>query len=188
MATVRDWRRNREMWVRALENQTGEGLEAWNRQIRKQFLGDEAGLRMWLAQLGVTGYAQSLLVMERFGYPDYLLATSDQLIDGQYADRPHLRPIYAAIVRAAGALGGVTIQARKGYVSLVSPRRTFARVQPTTRTRVDLGLRLDSEKPGGRLQPSTLHETMRLQIGLTAPEQVDAEVQAFLRRSYLENS
>lgn len=72
MATVRDWRRNREMWVRALENQTGEGLEAWNRRIRKQFLGDEAGLRMWLAQLGVTGSAQSLLVMERFGYPDYL--------------------------------------------------------------------------------------------------------------------
>jgi hypothetical protein len=32
-----------------------------------------------------------VLVMERFGYPDYLLAAADELIDGQYADRPGRR-------------------------------------------------------------------------------------------------
>lgn len=36
----------------------------------------------------MTGYARSLLVMERFGYPDFLRASGDELIDGQYADRP----------------------------------------------------------------------------------------------------
>jgi hypothetical protein len=29
----------------------------------------------------VTGYAQQLLVMERFGYPDFLTVTADELID-----------------------------------------------------------------------------------------------------------
>jgi hypothetical protein len=29
-----------------------------------------------------------LLVMERFGYPEYLLASADALLAGQYADRP----------------------------------------------------------------------------------------------------
>ena len=38
-----------------------------------------------------SGYPQMLLVMERFGYPDFLLASADELIDGQYADRPELR-------------------------------------------------------------------------------------------------
>jgi hypothetical protein len=65
------------------------------------------------------------------------------LIDAQYADRPELRPIYDAILDAAKQLGDVVVQARKTCVSLVSPRRTFARVQPTTRQRVDLGLRTD---------------------------------------------
>ena len=81
--------------------------------------------------------------MEQFGYPDFLLATADQLIEQQYGDRSNLRPIYDAIIHAAARCGEVVIQARKTYISLVSPRRTFARVQPTTRTRVDLGLRLD---------------------------------------------
>ena len=36
--------------------------------------------------------------MERFGYPDFLLASADQLIDGQYEDRPQLRAIYDATI------------------------------------------------------------------------------------------
>jgi hypothetical protein len=85
-------------------------------------------------------------------------------------------------------LGEVIIQARKTYVSLVTRRRTFARVQPTTRTRVDLGLRLEGQKPGGRLQPSRIHETMQVQIGLTSPEEVDDEVLAWLRKAYEQNT
>jgi hypothetical protein len=102
-------------------------------------------------------------------------------------DRPQLRPIYDAIIENAGMLGRVTIQARKTYVSLVSPRWTFDRVQRTTRTRVDLGLRLEGSKPRGRLRPSRIHDTMAVQIRLTAPEEVDAEVLEWLRRVYEEN-
>jgi hypothetical protein len=188
MTTARDWNRNRSMWVRVLEKQTGEGMDVWNRRIAKQGPRDQRSLRAWLTKQRVTGYAQSLLVMERFGYPDFVLATADELIDRQYADRPELRPIYDAIVRVATRCGEVIIQARKTYVSLVSPRRTFARVQPTTRTRVDLALRLEGRRPGGRLQSSTIHETMRLQVGLTAPDDVNAEVQRWLQQAYAENS
>ena len=187
MNNIRDWRQNREMWVRVLEESTGEGVDTWNTRIKREGLHDEGSLRSWLAQQGVTGYAQSLLVMEQFGYPDFLVASADQLIDGQYADRAQLRPIFDAIINTALGLGEVTIQARKTYVSLVSPRRTFARVQPTTKTRVDLGLRLAGQKPGGRLQPSTIHETMKVQIGLTSVDQVDAEVLGWLRQAYNEN-
>ena len=153
-------------------------------------------MRAWLAEQGVTGYAQSLLVMERFGYPDFFLASAGDLIEGQYADRPQLRPIFDAIIDAAAGLGGpgsgtepgeVIIQARKTYVSLVTPRRTFARVQPTTKDRIDLGLRLEGQQPGGRLQPSKIHETMRLQISLTAPEEVDSEVLDWLQQAYEQN-
>jgi hypothetical protein len=101
--------------------------------------------------------------MERFGYPDFLLASADKLVDDQSADRPQLRPIFDAIIAAAAGLGQVVAQARKTYVSLVSPRRTFARVQPTTKSRVDLGLRLEGRRPRGRLQPSKIHETMKLE-------------------------
>ena len=188
MTETRDWQRNRDMWVRVLEMQTGEGVDAWKRRIGSKHLRDEPSLRAWLARQGVMGYAQSLLVMERFGYPDFVLASADQLIEQQYADRPHLRPIYDAIVSAATQCGDVIIQARKTFVSLVTPRRTFARIQPTTKTRVDLGLRLDGWRPSGRLQPSKIHETMRVHVSMTASNQVDSEVQKWLRQAYGENS
>lgn len=186
--TTRDWRRNREMWVRVLEKQTSEGVDVWNTRIRTRSFANEHVLRTWLSGQGVTGYAQSLLVMERFGYPDFVSATATELIDGQYADRPHLRAIYEAITKAAATCGELVIQARKTYVSLVSPRRTFARVLPTTKTRVDLGLRLDHRRPAGRLQRSNIHETMCLQVSLAAPNEVDAEVKKWLREAYVENS
>lgn len=188
MSNVQDWRESRITWIRLLEQSTGEDLESWNRRIQREGFHDEQSLRSWLTQQGVTGYAQSLLVMERFGYPDFLTASANQLIDGQYADRAQLRPIFDAIVNNVLQFGEVIIQARKTYVSLVTPRRTFARVQPTTKTRLDLGLRLEGQKPEGRLQPSTIHETMKLQISLTSVDQVDAEVLSWLRRAYEENS
>jgi len=187
MPQTRDWQGMRDMSARLLEERTGEGVGIWNRRIQSEGFPDEKSLRAWLTKQGVSGYAQSLLVMERFGYPDFFLASADELIEGQYADRPQLRPIFDAIIDAAAGLGEVTIQTRKTYVSLVTPRRTFARVQPTTRTRVDLGLRLEGQKPGGRLQPSKINETMQIQISLTAPEQVDDEVLEWLQKAYDQN-
>jgi hypothetical protein len=175
------------MSARLLVERTGEDVDAWNRRIAEGDFQDEARLRAWLSAQGVTGYAQTLLVMERFGYPEFMLASAGELIDGQYADRPHLRPILDVLIAAALELGPVTIQARKTYVSLVSPRRTFARVVPTTRQRVDLGLRLEGIQPGGRLQPSKIQESMPLQIGLASPQDVDREVLGWLRRAYEEN-
>jgi len=187
MARIRDWKGMRDMSARLLKERTGEDVDAWNRRIKKERFNDENALRAWLTDQGVTGYARSLLVMERFGYPDFFLASADELVEGQYVDRPHLRPIFNAIIDAAAGLGDVTIQTRKTYVSLVSPRRTFARVQPTTKNRVDLGLRLDGEKPGGRLQPSKIHETMRLQISFTTRDEVDSEALDWLQRAYDQN-
>ena len=202
MAKIRDWKSMNDLSARLLKERTGENVATWNRRIAKEQLNDEKSLRAWLTKQGVTGYAQSLLVMERFGYPDFLLASADDLIDGQYADRPQLRPTFDAIIDAATRLGevtpltsskivevsGVTIQARKTYVSLVTPRRTFARIQPTTKSRVDLGLRLEGHKPGGRLQPSKIHETMRLQISLASINDIDSEVLHWLQEAYDQNS
>jgi hypothetical protein len=187
MAEVRDWQAMKAMSARLLQERTGVDVAAWNQRIQTQQLNDEKALRAWLTEQGVTGYAQNLLVMERFGYPDFMQASAEELIQGQYADRPQLRPIFEAILGAVAGLGDVTIQARKTYVSLMTTRRTFARVQPTTKQRVDLALRLEGQKPGGRLQPSRIHASTPLQISLTTTDEVDAEVLDWLQKACEQN-
>jgi hypothetical protein len=186
MPAQRDWTQNRDAWIRILERRTGEGVATWNRRIARERLTSRERLRSWLAERGVTGYARSLLEMETFGYPDFLVTRGDALIDAQYEDRPSLRPIYDALIAEATTVGELVIQARKTYVSLVA-RRTFARVQATTKTRVDLALRLVQQTPGGRLVRSRIHETMPVQVGLTSPADLDSEVRGWLRRAYEEN-
>jgi uncharacterized protein DUF5655 len=187
MAQIRDWQSMKDMSARLLQERTGLDVATWNLRIRNQHLKDEQALRAWLTEQGVTGYAQSLLVWERFGYPDFLQRSADELIQGQYADRPHLKPIFKAILNAAMGLGDVTIQARKTYVSLLTSRRTFARIQATTKQRVDLGLRLEGHKPSERLQASKIHASTPLQISLTTPEDIDAEVLDWLQKAYDQN-
>ena len=187
MAETRDWHEMMAWSARLLEQRTGSGVAEWNRRIQEKGLEDEQSLRVWLTEQGVVSYPQSLLVWERFGYPPHLIASADELINAQYADRPQLRPILDAILGAAVGLGEVIIQARKGYVSLVTSRRTFARIQATTRSRVDLALRLTGQRTGGRLMPSKIHETTNLQISFTRLEQVDEEALGWLQQAYDEN-
>src|SRR5947208_11911432 len=90
---TRAWQQMREMSARLLKERTGSGVDAWNRRIRKERLGNEADLRTWLTKQGVTGYAQSLHAIQSFGNPDVKEERTGELVRGQYEHRPTLRPI-----------------------------------------------------------------------------------------------
>lgn len=115
-------------------------------------------------------------------------ASADELVAGQYADRPHLRPVLDAVLAALPMLGPATVQARKTCVSLATPRRVFAVIQATTKNRVDLGLRLDHERPSGRLLAARDLGAATVRIPLTRPGDVGADVLGWLRRAYHENA
>ncbi len=178
---LKSWEEMRDWAAHLLRSRTGQDIATWNYRAAEVGLPDEQALRAWLDGQGVTGYAQALLVWERFGYPDFRTAEADELIAGQYSDRPQLRPVLDAVLAALPALGPVTVQARKTCVSLVTPRCTFAVVQATTKSRVDLGLRLEHERPGGRLLAARDIGAATVRIPLTRPEDVDAEVLGWLR-------
>ena len=188
----KSWQGMREWCARLLKSRTGQGVATWNERIAAASLhnrADEPALRNWLSAMGVTGYAQALLVWETFGYPGFLVADTEDLIGRQYADRPQLRPVFDAVLAALPALPGpVTVQARGTLVSLVSPRRTFAVLKPATKSRVDLGLRLDTTQPEGRIQPARDLGMATVRIPLTTPGEVDDEVRAWLTKAYDENT
>jgi hypothetical protein len=185
---LKSWKEMRDWAASLLLTRTGQDVAAWNRRVATAGLDDEQALRAWLDSQGVTGYGQALLVWERFGYPDFLTAEAEELIAGQYADRPQLRPVLDAVLAALPSVGPATVQARKTLVSLVTPRRTFAVVQAATKSRVDLGLRLDQQSPGGLLLPARDLGAATVRIPLTRPEDVDAEVLGWLRRAYRQNA
>jgi hypothetical protein len=189
MPPRQDWREMMQQHAELLERRTGQGVPEWRARITQQAPSDEATLRAWLKGQGVEGYPQQLLVFETFGYPDFLTATADDLIGAQYADRPALRPTLDRLIEVAGSLGTVTVQARKGFVTLQTERRKFAVIKPATKTRVDLGLRIDTPPGNQRFQPADPGRSndMRTKVGLTQPGDVDQDVTDALRQAYAEN-
>lgn len=188
---MKTWQGMREWMAELVEKRSGQGVEAWKRRMAGHRFSDEPALRRWLTEQGVTGYGQTLLVWERFGYPRYMTAGIDDLVGRQYADRPQLKPVLDAILSALPEISPViVVQARKTYISLVSERRTFAVIQATTKHRVDLGLRLADGKPDGRLQSArgVGNGAMSVKLALASPEDLDAQALRWLRRAHAENA
>ena len=190
MPPRQDWREMMQQHGELLERRTGAGVAEWRDRIAQQAPHDEAALRSWLKSQGVDGYPQQLLVFETFGYPDFLTATADDLIDAQYADRPALRPVLDRLLQVAESLTGeVTVQARKGFVTLQTTRRKFAVIKPATKTRIDLGLRIDTPPGSQRFQPAdpARSNDMPTKVAIVTPQDVDEEVTDALRQAYAEN-
>ncbi|MFE2756537.1 DUF5655 domain-containing protein [Actinosynnema sp. NPDC059335] len=186
MVVAEHWREMVDWSVALLRRGTGEGVPEWNRRVLASGVDNERDLRVWLREQGVTGYPQMLLVMERFGYPEFMDPRSDWasagVVDAQYADRPELRPILDRVLAEAALLGPMRVQARKTHVALLTPRRTFAVVKPTTRTRVDLGLRLPPHPPAGRPGAVTVR------IAIASADDVDDTTLDHLRTAYTANT
>jgi hypothetical protein len=186
VAQPRSWREMYERIAEQIKRETGSDVSAWNARIKELGPSNAADLKAWLNEHGIDGYPAMLLGFETFGYPDYLEASADELIDGQYRDRPAIRPIYDRLIEHLPDVGEVEVQARKTYVALIGPKRTFASIQPTTKTRVDIGLRFDDATLARGLAPakSIGQSSMTHKLGLSSVDDVDAESIGWLRRAY----
>ncbi len=175
-----------EAIARRLKDTTGRSLEEWTEALRAAGLADVDAAAKWLQAQGVTGGRARTIAQHVFGLPDWATASGEALVDGQYAGaKAALRPVYERVVALASALGA-SVEPRKTYTTLSTPKRQFAIVQATTRARVDLGLRLGGTPPEGRLEPAKGlgNEYINRRFALTTPDQVDAEVEAWLKRAY----
>jgi hypothetical protein len=173
-----------------LLRKTGEDTACWVGKARAAGIRNDGELRTWMRDgFGVTGYAQYAVSWEMFGYPEFMLSDADELIDGQYAHHPHLRPVADALLAWASATDGVEIQMRKGYVSLHSARRKFAQVTRTTNTAVDVTLRLDAPAEG-RLETARTRsdDPFTRRVRLTSADQVDDELYGILAVALKQNS
>jgi predicted transport protein len=111
--------------------------------------------------------------------PDY--------VEAHYAGaKAALRPIYDRLTQMAQQLGpDVTLEPRKNYVALVR-KRQFGLIFPSTRTRIDLGLKLPGVEPTERLQAAGGFGSGQIthRVGLTSVEDVDEEVVGWMKTAY----
>jgi Domain of unknown function (DUF5655)/Domain of unknown function (DUF4287) len=105
---------------------------------------------------------------------------------GLYAGaKAGLRPLHDALLGEIRALGAVDIAPKKGYLSL-RRRKQFAMVQPSTTSRIDLGLILPATTPAtGRLEPAAKFSPLFThRVRITTAADLDDELRGWLATAY----
>ncbi|WP_339743767.1 DUF4287 domain-containing protein [uncultured Maricaulis sp.] len=168
---------------------TGRSLDEWLVLARAAPEPKHGKIIAWLkGEHGLThGYANLVatahLSPERLAPPT---ARSDaDLIEAQYAGKEILRPIHDRLSELALQLGDdVELAPKKTYVSLRRSKQ-FAIIQPSTKTRIDLGLNLGDLAPTGRLEAfGPANAMVSHRVRLEDVDAVDAEVMEWLRLAY----
>jgi hypothetical protein len=173
--------------IRNLEEKTGRTLADWVETARGAGLGKHGQIVAFLKkEHGLThGYANQI-ALRTLAADDAPEAGSDDLVEAQYAGKKAtLRPVYEALIAAVRAFGpDVVLSPKKAYVSLRRGKQ-FGIVQPSTATRIDIGLTLKGVRPAGRLEASgSFNAMVSHRVRVAAVADVDAELVGWLRRAY----
>jgi len=169
-----------------MKEKTGKTLEQWLAIARRSKLEKHGELvRMLKSDHGMTHGFANLVAHKTLKSDAASAAATTDLVAAQYSRaKSDLRPIYDAVIAAARKCGDVEIAPKKAYVSLRRSKQ-FAIIQPTTKTRVDLGLNLKGEPAAGRLEASgSFNAMVSHRVRLESPADVDKDVKAWLRKAW----
>ncbi len=168
-----------------LLDKTGKPLAEWISIVKKQNLQKHGEILNFLKnEHGFThGYANFVALKARES--DAASHDEAELIANQYKGKEQLKPIYEKILKVVKGFGDdVEVAPKKANVSL-RRKRQFALVQPSTKTRIDLGLKLNDAELTDRLENSGPFGSMCTnRVRLESPDEVDEELISWLRLAY----
>ncbi len=170
-----------------LEAKTGKSIDAWVATARDTGLGKHGQLVAYLnKQHGLThGYANQI-ALRALKANDAAAPGSQDLVEAQYAGaKAAMRPVYDALVKAVRAFGSdVEFAPKKAYVSLRRSKQ-FGLIQPSTATRVDVGLNLKGVAASGRLEKSgSFNAMVTHRVRVSSVTEVDSQLIRWLRQAY----
>ncbi len=165
-----------------MPEKTGKSLEEWKKVLKdKSFAKHSEAVNFLKKEHGVThGFANTIVHLSKGGDE-----TEDDLLTAQYKGKEHLLPVFEKVKDFAAGLGkDVSVVPKKTTVSFVR-KKQFALITPATKSRLDLGLKLPGKPLTARLENSGPFGTMCThRVRLEKPQDVDAELKAWLKEAY----
>jgi predicted transport protein len=132
-----------------MPEKTGKSLDEWYKVLKLEELEKHGEIMTLLKKTyGMShGYANTIALLFRQkqeGGPP----SDEALIEAQYEKKQDLLPIYKQIIQEVTTFGeDIEVAPKKTYVSLRRGKQ-FAIIQPSTKTRLDLGLNLEDDLEG----------------------------------------
>ena len=168
--------------VANMPEKTGKSLEEWQAYLKtKTFAKFSEAVKHLKEAHGVThGFANAIVALTQNAGND-----DTDLLASQYEGKEDLKPYYTSLEKAISAFGSdVDFSVKKTYVSL-RRKKQFGLIQPSTKTRLDVGINVKDVAPAGKLEKSGSFNSMcthRWRVEST--NDVSPELIAHLKAAY----
>jgi hypothetical protein len=151
--------------------------------------------RSWLMEHHKLGYGDANAVALFFGKPLPDLAGGAHVavapptdggdpLDALYTGaKAGLRPLHDAVLSRIGTFGAFEQAPKKSYISL-RRKKQFAMVGPATKDSIEIGLNAKDLPANARLKPQPPGSMCNATTRITKVEEVDAQLQGWLKRAY----
>ena len=178
--------------VRNIEEKYGKSLAEWIALIRESGITKHTEIiAMLKSQYGVThGSANRLALIAREADAASIsraakAAGSDPIDDIYSGKKAGLKPLYDALISTITSFGNdIEVTPKKGYVSL-RRKKQFAMLQPTTASRIDVGLILKDAATAGRLESASgLNAMFTHRVRVAESKDVDEQLITWLKQAY----
>jgi hypothetical protein len=173
--------------IAGLREKTGKSLEEWLAILRSSKLSKHKEFMGLLKnEHGLTHGFANMIALQALQSDSHTADDTDALVEAQYAGpKAALRPVYDALLAAVRKFGkDVEVSPKKAYVSL-RRNKQFAIVQPSTATRVDVGINLAGTAPTERLEGSgSFNAMVSHRVRVSKLTDVDKELLAWLKAAY----
>ncbi|WP_019676304.1 DUF5655 domain-containing protein [Arsukibacterium perlucidum] len=172
---------------RNLEQARGKSQAEWITLANSKGFAKHSELVNWLKSEFALGHGNANLIAHRAkqaaagGEPSHA-----ELLAAQYGGaKAALQPIYDELTGYLASLGSdIELSPKKAYVS-ARRNKQFALIQPSTASRVDLGLNLKGVEPAGKLEASGSFNAMcSHRIRLSSIADIDETVKHWLAEAY----
>lgn len=185
-----------QKWVAELKAKTGRSLEEWCAHIQKEGPDDVPARRDWLKSKYQLGTNTAGWLAERAdGRPTWdespasYLAAAPTYVDEMFAGaKAPLRPLAEALMRLAmDVADDIKFCPCKTIIPFYR-EHVIAQIKPATKTRIDFGFALGKDFPftprvkdtGGIAKKDRITH----KIEISKPEDIDVEVEGWLRKAY----
>ncbi len=172
--------------INNLPEKTGKGLDTWLKLLRGAELSKHGELVNHLKTEHQVTHGFANLIASEFLKTGESLKSPEELVETQYAGpKSALRPIYDTLIGVVERFGDdVELAPKKAYVSLRRSRQ-FAIIQPSTASRLDVGINLKDVEADDRLEASGSFSAMvSHRVRVEDAIEIDSELKDWLKQAY----
>ena len=175
--------------VENLQEKTGRSIRQWAQLVgSKAPAGTRKERIAWLQREHALGHGQAATIVDWVDRPEvFAPADPATLLVSMLKGRERIQPIFTRLTSVIEALGDdVATEPRQTYVAF-SRVRQFALLQPSTPTRLDVGLVLPTTRETPRLRPAGSFGSGRIshRVSLAHEDELDDELTGWLRAAYV---